>query len=167
MATISGQSILYYVHPDEYVVDLKQKISLHQGYPVADQNLIFGDKPLVNFTTLSSCGIAGEPRLTLVLVGSSSSTSTTNCPATHTVNPSLSIGHLSLGLRLDSLVGGGSSVSPTALTQQQHPVPSHLSRIVHVHDVLYEGFKMFLVYLYCRDLLEPHNRKPAAAGGAG
>lgn len=161
MVTITGQSTRYYVHPDEYVVDLKQKISLDQGYSVADQNLIFGEKSLINFTTLGSCGVIGESKLTLILVGNSTTTATTSCVASH-INPALSIGHLSLGLRLDSLVGGGAPVSPTALARE-HPVSSHISRIVHVHDVPYEGFRMLAVYLYCRDLVEPQNCESSQA----
>lgn len=150
------------------MVDLKQKISLDQGYSVADQNLIFGEKSLINFTTLSSCGVIRESRLTLMLVGNSTTTETTSCVASH-INPALSIGHLSLGLHLDSLVGGGAPVSPTALARQ-HPVSSHISRIVHVHDVPYEGLRMLMVYLYCRDLVEPQNcesTQPALFGPHG
>lgn len=152
---ITGQSTLYYVHPSEYVADLKEKISLAQGYPVAEQNLIFEDKPLINSTTLSSCGVSRLSVLTLMLVGSSTQTTTTTY-FTSVLNPSLSISHFSLGLRLDSLVATSAPISPPNLANQR-PLPPHLSHIVHVHDVPLESFQMLLVYLYCRNLVEPSN----------
>ena len=155
--TITGQSTQYYVHPCEYVVDLKEKIFLGQGYPIAEQNLIFEEKPLINSTTLSSCGVNKAALLTLMLVGTSASCAPT-AYSTPVINPSLSIAHLSLGLRLDSLVADSAPVSPPDVAQLR-TVPSHLCHIVHVHDVPYEAFQMLLVYLYCRDVMEPSNCK--------
>ena len=156
---ITGQSTLYYVHPSEYVVDLKEKISLSQGYPVTEQNLIFEEKPLINSTTLRSCGVRRAAVLTLMLVGSSSQCTTTTY-FTSVLNPSLSISHFSLGLRLDSLVANSAPTFPPNLANQC-PLPPHLSHIVHVHDVPFEAFQMLLVYLYCRNLMESSNCKLA------
>lgn len=155
--TITGQSTLYYVHPSEYVVDLKEKISLAQGYSVTEQNLIFEEKPLIDSATLSSCGVGRAAVLILMLVGSSSQCTLTTY-FTSVLNPSLSISHFSLGLRLDSLVANSAPISPPNLANQR-PLPSHLSHIVHVHDVPFEAFQMLLVYLYCRNLMEPSNCK--------
>lgn len=75
-----------------------------------------------------------------------------------TLNPSLSIGHLNLGLRLDSLLMGGAPVAPPGLAHRQ-PLPPHIYRIVHVHDVPQGGFQMLLVYLYSNNLMEPPDGK--------
>ena len=160
VATFTGQSAEYYVRPSEYVVDLKEKISLAQGFPIAEQNLVFQQTSLVNSTTLSSCGVSRGAELTLMSVGTSTGTTTTTTTYfTSILNPSLSIAHFTLGLRLDSLlVGRAAPVSPPNQAHRQ-PLPPHLSHIVHVHDVPYEGFQMLLVYLYSRQLMEPPNCK--------
>ncbi len=157
---MTGHSATYHVHPSEYVVDLKEKISLSQGHPISELNLIFQDKALINSTTLSSCGVSRtSSELTLMLLGGSNTTiHTTTTFFTSAINPSLSISHLNLGLRLDSLLMGGAPVAPPTLAHRQ-PLPSHLSHIVHVHDVPFDGFQMLLVYLYCKNLMEPQNRK--------
>ena len=160
ITALTGQLSTYYVHPSEYVVDLKEKISLAQGYPISELNLIFQDKALVNSTTLSSCGVSrASSELTLMLLGGSNTTiHTTTTFFTSAINPSLSIGHLNLGLRLDSLLMGGAPVAPPNLAHRQ-PLPSHLLHIVHVHDIPFEGFQMLLIYLYSKDLMEPPNCK--------
>ena len=161
VTAMTGQSATYHVHPSEYVVDLKEKISLAQGYPISELNLIFQDKALINSMTLSSCGVSRvASELTLMLLGASNTTTihTTTTFFTSAINPSLSISHLNLGLRLDSLLMGGAPVAPPTLAHRQ-PLPSHLAHIVHVHDVPFDGFQMLLVYLYCKNLMEPPNRK--------
>ena len=158
VTSLTGQLSTYYVHPSEYVVDLKEKISLAQGYPISELNLIFQDKALINSTTLSSCGVSRAlSELTLMLLGGSNTTiHTMTTFFTSAINPSLSISHLNLGLRLDSLLMGGAPVAPPNLAHRQ-PLPSHLSHIVHVHDVPFEGFQMLLIYLYSKNLMEPPN----------
>ncbi len=160
VTALTGQSATYYVHPSEYVVDLKEKISLAQGYPISELNLIFQDKALINSMTLSSCGVSiASAELTLMLLGGSNTTiHTTMTFYTSTLNPALSISHLNLGLRLDSLLMGGAPVAPPNLAPRQ-PLPPHLLHIIHVHDIPYEGFQMLLVYLYSKNLIEPPNCK--------
>ena len=158
---MTGQSATYYIYPSEYVVDLKEKISLAQGYPISEQNLIFQEKALINSTTLSGCGISqASSELTLMLLGGSNTTTihTTMTYFTSALNPSLSICHLNLGLRLDSLLMGGAPVAPPNLAHRQ-PLPPHLSHIVHVYDIPHEGFQMLLIYLYSKNLMEPPNCK--------
>lgn len=157
---MTRQSATYHVHPSEYVVDLKEKISLAQGYPISELNLIFQGKALVNSTTLSNCGVSrASSELTLMLLGGSNTTIYTSMTFfTSVINPALSISHLNLGLRLDSLLMGGVPVAPPNLAHRQ-PLPSHLLHIVHVHDIPFDGFQMLLVYLYSKHLMEPPNCK--------
>lgn len=157
VTALTGQSFTYYVHPSEYVVDLKEKISLSQGYPISELNLIFQDKALINSTTLTSCGVSRAlSELTLMLLGGSNMTIDTVTFYTSTINPSLSISHLNLGLRLENLLMGGAPMALPNLAHRQ-PLPPHLSHICHVHDIPYEGFQMLLIYLYSKNLMEPPN----------
>ena len=137
-------------------MDLKEKISLSQGHPIAAQNLIFEEKPLINSTTLHSCGVYPEAQLTLMVVGTSGSIATSTVgESLFSLNPSLLITHFSLNIKLDILTSDGEQAVHCNPAQQQERLPPHVSNIVHVYDVPFEAFQALLVYLYSGNLLLP------------
>ena len=144
------------------MADLKEKISLSEGVPVPDQRLIllsegvripdqrliFMQNELLNNTTITQAGIQEDSKLLLVVTSSTTPQQTsyfTSC-----VNPSLSVAHFSLGLGLEQLLPVNKS-SPH-LRPPRLPLPPHICHTVHVNDVPFHGWTVFIRYLYCRQL---------------
>ena len=150
VVTLSGQAFELMARGGELVMDLKEKISLLHGTLPAEQRLVFMDQQLEDSRPLSGYGIFGGATLHLVLVasGASSVCPSHSCPG---MSPTLSISHFTTGLSQEQL-SYFSHVTPPPPPTQRIPLPAHLAHVVHVHDRVYRGFKLFLQYLYTRKL---------------
>lgn len=147
MVTLSGQAFELMARGGELVMDLKEKISLLHGTLPAEQRLVFMDQELEDSRPLSGYGIFGGATLHLVLVASGMNTvgPSYNCPG---MSPTLSISHFTTGLSQEQLSYFSHVTSPPPI--QCIPLPAHLTHVVHVHDRVCHGFKVFLQYLYTR-----------------
>lgn len=151
VATLSGQVFQFLVRPGELVRDLKEKLCLVQGVPLPQQRLLFMQQELQDERTFQSYPIQPDATLHLVLV-----TSGANVPAVSyrspNITPTLSITHVSLGLKLDELLKSSGNTSPSDVVS----LAPHLAHLVHLHDMHYHpGFLLFLEYLYgSRQFLE-------------
>lgn len=147
VVTLSGQVFELLVRGGELVRDLKEKISMLHGIAPLEQRLIFMEQELEDSKTLMEYEMFGGATLHLVLVAAAMNTASLSysCPG---MSPILSIYHFSTGLSLEQL----SYFTPTTALLQRVPLPAHLTHVVHVHDRVYSGFKLFLRYLYCRKL---------------
>jgi hypothetical protein len=165
------------VRGGEVVRDLKEKICLAHSIPVLQQRLVFKQQELPDNSTFESLQIHSGATLHLVLVASELLTPTPGpcytCPG---LNPMLSIHHFSIGLSAEQLACFADTPSckqTTPLHQHTSPVqspphrislPSHITHLVHAHDTLWNGFWMFLRYIYARNLGK-HESKPDALLG--
>ncbi len=151
VVTLSGHRCECLIRANELVLDLKEKISLSQGLTIPELRLVFMEQDLPNGSTIQSCGVQEGATIHLVLIASENrggDTVSFSCPS---MSPSLSIYHLQVGLGHFS----------DAFSLQQHhpphsspagshvvPLPSHLAHVVHVYDVQYLAFKIWLTLLY-------------------
>lgn len=175
--TLSGQSSEFMVRGGELVRDLKEKICLVHSIPVPEQRLIFKQQELPDSNTLTSLQILCGATLSLVLVTSEMhSPTTTPCYTCAGVTPTISIHHFIIGLCREQLAciadikpflqSPGPMAKCIATLQSPGPVarvalPPHITHIVHTHDSLHSGFRMFLRYLYCRKLPQKDESKPS------
>ena len=135
------------VRGEELIRDLKEKIGLLHDIAPVEQRLVFMEQELDDTKTISSYEIFCGATVHLVLVAGARNTATVrySCPK---MSPTLSISHFNTGLSLEQL-----SYFPQPAVLPQHvTLPAHLTHVVHVHDNVYTGFKLFLQYLYSRDL---------------
>lgn len=146
---LSGQLYQFFVRPGELVADLKEKISLAQGIPIIEQRLVFMQNELHNQSSFRNCGVVAGSTLHLVLVASVLGPQATSY-FTSVVNPALSISHFNLGLGLERLVTAPPSSS--LHHPPKVPLPPHITHILHLYDIPSEGFKMFVQFLYSREL---------------
>ena len=149
VATLSGQMLEFLIREEELVQDLKEKICMSKGIPVLQQRLIFQQQEMPDTSTFGSCGVSLGSTLQLILLTLEMTPPAISylCPA---MNPTLSLYHFKIGLGLEQVLG--MQLSPQQQQQQCISLPSHITHIVHIHDAHYDGFKLFLRYLYCRKL---------------
>lgn len=150
--TLSGQSSEFMVRAGELVRDLKEKICLMHSIPVPEQRLVFKQQELPDLGSFVSLDISAGATLHLVLVGAEMIPANTVSYTSAGITPTLSIHHFFMGLSPEQL---SYLMTPTSPPQSHHvQLPSHITHLVHMHDTLYAGTRMFLGYLYCRKLLQ-------------
>ena len=147
MNTQSGHTTVFFVRPSELVADLKEKISLSEGIAVSEQRLVFMQRELQNETEIKQNRIGDGSTVHLALVATSSAQRQLETSYfTSCVNPSLSLAHFRLGLGLEQLLpAGGASLQ---LHPPRLPLPPHICHIVHMYDVPFPAWAVFVEYLY-------------------
>ena len=151
VSSLSGHTSQFFVRRSELVADLKERIALAQGVPILEQRLVFMQNELQNETPINQTGLETGSTLHLVLVAPTGSSQPTSYFSS-SVSPSLSVTHFRLGLGLEQLLPVGQS--SLHLRPPHLPLPPHLCHIVHMHDVPSPAWKVFVYYLYCRQLSE-------------
>ena len=135
------------------MADLKEKISLSEGIAISEQRLVFMQSELQNETEIKQNGIGDGSTVHLTLVAPTTTQQEQDIQYfTSCVSPSLSLAHFRLGLGLEQLLPGG-GVSPQPRPPRL-PLPPPISHIVHMYDVPFSAWTVFLRYLYCRQLSE-------------
>ena len=155
VSTLTGHTSRFFVRPSELVRDLKEKISLVEAVSVPEQRVFLDQSELGNETRISQSGMTDGCVVHLVVHPLSPSEKEQIQQTSYfssSVNPSLSIHHLVLGLRLEQLVP--MSGAPPSLRPPRLPLPPHLCHIVHMYDVPYPAWVVFVHYLYSQALRE-------------
>ena len=147
VATLTGRNSLFLVRPSEYVVDLKEKVSLSQAIPVSEQRLVHLNNELPDTATIVSCGIEAGSTIHLVLIATQVNPITV-CPLTLLCTvPSLSISHMRVGLGLENFSQMNTSLAPPTTV-----LPTNTGHILHVYDTPREGFELLVKWLYTGQL---------------
>lgn len=131
------------------MIDLKEKISLSEGVPIPEQQLVYVQDELQNKTAIKETGIEEGSTIHLVLIAPTAGPQQTSY-FTSCSNPSLSVARFRLGLGLEQLLPVG-RLSP-CLRPPRLPLPPHTCHIVHMYDIPYPAWEVFVQYLYSRHL---------------
>ncbi len=133
--------------------DLKEKIYLRLSLKMEQQKLVFRQQELQDSCTLQQCGVDSGATVHLVMArvtpsGPSSNEEVTPSYSCSSSLTTLSIYHLHLNLQPGLL-----SHQPRPSFPQHTRLSPHLAHIVHIHGGHYNGFKLFLHFLYTNSLL--------------
>ncbi len=69
---LGGKCITLNVEPDDTIEKIKAKLKEKEGFPIANQRIVFGGSSLENLRTLADCGIKNGAYVILIVTLASS-----------------------------------------------------------------------------------------------